>query len=314
MIEIEAASCCTCGICEKTYHPNCIPAGSAHCEDGSFICCIKKNNKGTKRGGDKTLAPPRVLRSKSNSSVESEQSMMDIIPPAFQTYLDRQEQQNKDVNAKLDQVLNLNAKVIEIEKSVNILQTQVATLLCDRAKTSYEIRNCDLVISGLPELENENLSDLLKKIAQCLSVTMEARDLLSITRLPSRNHNLESSLAGTSRQSTDTLIPLINSKRPRTIMARLSNPGLRNNFIQSMKTCKKLDSTTIIPSATISRIYINEHLPPETLDLLKKARMMVRGDQNKFVYTYHGIVHYRPARGSPAVRINTEEDLQCINQ
>lgn len=313
--EIEASTRISCGLCKLSFHPRCVPAGSSYTDDGTLVCCLSKK-KGTKRSADKALAPPRLLRSKSSSSAQPDQASTDQVPAYFQTFLEIQRKQNLEVNAKLDKVLTLNAEVTEIKKAVTSIQTEMSSHKSDRAKSAYEIRSCDLIISGLPEQVSEDLDDILKKIAECLSVAMLDRDIISIDRIQSR-YNEESSTNGLTEESTSSSAPQLSAapqpraNKPRTIIARLSNPGLRNKFIRAMRVRKNLNSSSIVPGTT-ARVFINEHLPFETLDLLKKARLLVRDHPEKFVYTNQGVIHYRPARGSPAVEISSEKDLENI--
>lgn len=317
-LEIEASTRISCGLCKLQFHLSCVPAGSSYTDDGTLVCCIIKK-KGVKRAADKCLGPPRLLRSKSGSSAEPEQATTDQVPAYFQTFMEMHRRQNEEVNAKLDQVLTMNAEVTEIKKTVSTMQTEISTYKTDRAKTAYEIRNCDLVISGLPEQVSENLDGILKKIAECLQVAMVDRDIISINRLQPRFNTEESSSAGLSQESTNSSAsqsssaPQHRANKPRTIIARLSNPGLRSNFVRAMRVRKDLNSSAIVPG-TKARVYINEHLPFETLHLLKKARLLVRDHPDKFVYTNQGVINYRPARGSPAITISSDKDLECITK
>lgn len=249
------------------------------------------------------------------------------IPPYFLIFLNRHaevtaklDKQNTAISAKLDVVLNLSTKISEIEKSVIILQDQMTKMLSTNAKMGYEMGSCDLVVSDFPESENENLETMILKTANCLNVLMDAKDIISVTRVPSQSNILTGPSISISQTSSCATVPCIPSNalpptiRPRTIMTRLSNKFLRTNFIRAMRDRRSILSTAIDPSLPSTRFYINEHLPIETLQLLKKARSLVQNDPRKSVYIYRGIIKYRSSRDSSAIEIISEDDLRKITE
>lgn len=330
---MEEMECAECIACKSFYHRNCISPNSEFTIDGALICCLNiSTKKGRKRAAESILAPARLLRSNKNTSstspIETGKSSPSAptIPDFLQSFiekqdkfLDHQARVNAEVNMKLDKLLNIGEKVVQLEQIVTTLQSQMATVMSSNAKLGYDMFSSDLVVSGFPETFDENLTDITSKIASCLDIVMEAKDIISATRIPYPTISAPRTATNSAHTSTSTTGPVTapggqpSSNWPRPFLTRLSNPFLRTSFIRAMRVKKSIIASSVNPTLPNTRFYINEHLSTGTLDLLKKARSLTRNDPNKSIYIYRGIVNYRPSKQSPATEILSENDLYIIN-
>lgn len=293
-LQIDASLLNTCVACKLAYYTACIPPTAIYTADELLVCCTnaptttrKKNSKaGT------SLSVPRVTRSASQSSVESV-NLDHPVPNSLREYL-------KSLNDKMDRVLNLAERVDRIEQNVAHNTQAINSTQHDfnmyKAQTDHALLRSELVISGLPESPSEDLVGILLTISKELKVVMEPKDVLYISR------------SSPSQPSTSD-----SSDKPRTIVANLSSPKLRTDFIQGMRLKKALYVNSDDPAMPRIRIYINEQLPPSTRWLLGRAKAMVKGDPHKYCYIYRGAVYYRPSNGAPSIAILEEKDLGKIN-
>ncbi|KAL4711316.1 hypothetical protein ACJJTC_019157 [Scirpophaga incertulas] len=63
------------------------------------------------------------------------------------------------------------------------------------------------------------------------------------------------------------------------------------------------------PSTTV---YVSDNLTPKMKHIYYLARNFARNNELKYCWTSHGNVYLRKTDGSPAVRINNEEDMDTL--
>lgn len=157
-------------------------------------------------------------------------------------------------------------------------------------------RSVNLEIQEVPEGKNENLEGLFKKLCECLQVSVADGDIKACRRVA----------------KMDT-----TSKRPRNILVSLSSQKIRDLILSSVTRFNKshakdrLNTTHIGLTGETRRIYLAEHLSPETKELHTNARKFCKDNNFKFVWVRFGQIYIRKDEQSPAIHV---KNIDCLTK
>lgn len=174
---------------------------------------------------------------------------------------------------------NLKSKVEHLTNENAALKTSVKNL------EQYSRKN-DVIINGIPKVENEEVTEIVYKVADALGVQLNEYDICNAHRLYAPE-----------------------DKTP-AIIVKLNSTIKKTNLIVKSKQIKlhgkALGLTPAFP------IYINEHLTKETLSLLNKAIDLKKRGLIVSAWTKDGKVFCRTRHESPAVHIREEASLSLV--
>lgn len=171
-----------------------------------------------------------------------------------------------------------DAAINEISEENNILRIRLETM------EQYSRRN-NLVISGIPRCENENIRELVTKLASKWKIEIPANGIMAAHRLFAK--------AGT----PDIIMKLVD----RDLISRM----IKNSKTTNLKSdCLDLQPTL--------NIYCSEHLTPYTKRILSYMKELRRSGTVKYVWTREGVVYTRRDDQSPAIRIPDEITLNQV--
>lgn len=204
------------------------------------------------------------------------------------TRFDKVEEKLQDMDTKLDNnVAEVNQKINQVHSTLstelssmkNDMSTELAKLK-DRITTLENNKNnsdkaTDLVINGIPHLEQENLRVVVSKI--CFVIKFQ--DVQSILGI----HRLKSTRQEPSVTTIGKMTPIIvkfTTKQSRRVFhmkyfAFTKIGGLKLSHVD-------IDSET--------RVYINENLSKQSLELLRKAKKLVKDGKIAGAYSYDGLI------------------------
>ena len=128
----------------------------------------------------------------------------------------------------------------------------------------YSSRNC-LVITGIPEKEDEKTDEIILDIAKKqLNVDLQPRDIDRSHRIP----------GGPIRRGNE---------KSRNIVVKFSTYNARRRVIEQKSRLKSMNN----------RIFINEQLTKKRSTLYYEARKLVKARKVKQAWTYDGLVLVR---------------------
>lgn len=145
-----------------------------------------------------------------------------------------------------------------------------------------QVRMNELVISGVPMVENENLVELMDVICKTIKFSGGGTSIESCFRLPSRT---------SSRKRTSP-----------SIMVKFWGADAKTDFYKQYFVSKRL-CTSMIGFATESRIYVNENLTKRNFEIFRMARDMK--NQGK-------ISRYNTQRGRVVIQLLGSEQSHAI--
>lgn len=151
----------------------------------------------------------------------------------------------------------------------------------------------DLVITGIPEDDSEDLNEIIKTTAAILQVHLGELDIAQANRIKSTNPN---------------------ANQPRFIYVSLESRVKRNLLFANAKVAPELLASQIQPAFPATRVYINEWQPAFINSLYRKAKEAARRCNYKYTWFSHGKIRVRRNgdQESAPIVINDEEDLAKI--
>ncbi len=195
-------------------------------------------------------------------------------------------------------------KLNELPKRVNSLEEDMAGLADDVdnwkaegqmmnnrivALEQYSRKN-NVLISGIPILQNENVREIVRSMADSMGIPVQEHDLDIVHRLPERN--------GSS-----------------VIIAKLNSRELKNAIIRSAKRTKLNSSfLKLQQEGENTPVYCEEHLVAENKKILMKAKQLKKQGSLKHVWVRDCAVRIRVTDVSRAIVVTSEEQLNEVVQ
>lgn len=195
-----------------------------------------------------------------------------------------------EISEKDNEIKKLQSDLTKSQDSLAKLQSRVSTI----EKIS---RDLNLEIHEVPESKNENLMAVFKKLCECVQVNIPDCDVRACRRVAKMD---------------------ATSKRPRNVLVTLSSQRLRDLVLSSVTRYNKahpkerLASTHIGFTGETRRIYVAEHLSPESKEVHSAARKFCRENNFKFVWVRFGQIYIRKNEQSPPVHVKNIDVLSKL--
>lgn len=181
------------------------------------------------------------------------------------------------------QLDNLEERIITIENSVKseIRESEDQEATNNRIfELERLLHSKDLIMSGLAYCENENLYEILIKIATVINAQLNLNNVTSIFRI---------------KNSDTVIIKFLSSTEKESFFLKyLKHKNLRNSDVGI--NCS-------------SRIYINESLCPHTRFLFKIAHKMKSHNWINKIFTKNGFLYVVKTEGATPMRITAKSQL-----
>lgn len=192
------------------------------------------------------------------------------------------------MNAKYDDLL-VEVKELRVVKSkFEGVVSKVAELQDRVNEIEQYSRNRNIEIKGIEERPNENLKNVICKVANKMGVeTITENDIDIVHRVSNRNN----------REPKDIVVQFKDRDRKETLMSQRKE-RVKSNEV----TNGRLDNV----------IYINEHLTPYNKMILWETKKRCREVKYKYVWPKNGKIYVRKDDKDRVYRIRNEEDIKKI--
>lgn len=229
-----------------------------------------------------------------------------------------------NISAMVDRKLatfeeSLDARLLDFEKDFDkkhsdyrkadgeAIRNEVLNSLSDRGLSSNstfetridqlerQARMNELVISGVPVVDNENLNDILMRISQSIKFPGGTDSMQSFFRLPVSNKKP----IRTNRLQTPSII------------IRFWGTQAKSDFFNLYLNKKNLCVTTLGFSAP-SRIYVNENLTKKNFEIFCLARQMKLNGRIFRFNTFNGRVFIKLLAESKLIGVESKEQLNSL--
>ncbi|CAK1589849.1 unnamed protein product [Parnassius mnemosyne] len=186
------------------------------------------------------------------------------------------------------ELLSVNKKAIEsLESKMDLLTNENRLLQLEINTNNQRDRLLNLEIVGVPEIKDEDLTNLIISIAKQSNVTISPNDILEVNRVT----------------------PKIKQQgRPKNIIAKLKSRLLKDNIISGTRK-NRLTTKDLAIHGSVRPVYVNEHLTQFNKLLLKKCRETAKLKQYQYIWTKNGRIYVRKNDTSPALHISQERDV-----
>lgn len=193
------------------------------------------------------------------------------------------------VNTLVTENAILKGNVTALEHTCARLAVQNSELSDRLGHVERNALSQDLSISGVPELENENLTSILRSIAALLAVDLSDTDVREVYRL-------ERSRA---------------TNKPRSIMVHLRSTRCRNRVLAAKRAKGSIYAYELGLQGNHAHypVYVNEHLTPSLANLVHTVRDAAKKKGYSYVWTWGGVVHVKRDASSNPIVIRSAEEL-----
>lgn len=197
-----------------------------------------------------------------------------------------------EIDAKDKRIKQLEADALRLQSSLNQVEDKLAII----DKTS---RACNIELQAVPEVKNENLLTLFKKLCSVINIPMDDTSIRCIHRVAKMDQN---------------------SKRPRNILVSLSSSYQRDQILSAAHRFNKLHRNDLLGSTHLGisgehrRIFVAEHLSPSMKSLYAECRKLAKETNYKFVWVRYGKIFVRRDESSSPIHIKTQESLKKLSR
>lgn len=207
------------------------------------------------------------------------------------------------ISNQYDDLIKTTNSILENYQSMKTecthLRSTVITLTERLNNLEQHLRDSNIEIQGMPQQRNENIVEIVRKIADVVSLKIEDRDILSCTRVASMNKD---------------------SRRPRAIVVKLSSTRRRDEFYSAVSRFNKARSTNKLSTSLLgiggdnSLIYVSEHLSPANKALHAATRAKAKHLSYKFVWVRNGRIFMRKDETSRFIHVKNQQLLDSLEQ
>lgn len=196
----------------------------------------------------------------------------------------------KTTDAIMEDNKSLKAECHQLRSTVSVMAARVETM-------EQYMRESNIEVQGIPQHKNENVVDIIEKIAEVVSFKLSDTDILTCTRVASVNKD---------------------SKRPRAIIAKLRSTRCRDEFYSAVARFNKshpnnkLNSLMLGVGGVSSPVYVSEHLSPANKALHAAARAKAKALSYKFVWVRNGRIFMRRDETANFIHVKNCEVLERL--
>lgn len=209
-----------------------------------------------------------------------------------------------DFSAKLQQLVSAAVETAVVRATeqctakIEALESELKTTKEKLSSTEKRLdqleqhsrQNC-LVISGVPEKENENTDSLMLDVAKAAGVQLSPDDI-------DRSHRMGRA----------------TGNRPRIIIAKFVSHNIRQKLFDARKdlSAHRVRDHPTLSRDVIESVYIAECLTPKNQDLLYIARQLKKRNKLWAAYSTNGKVKVKLGEKQPAKIIEATNDFHSI--
>lgn len=191
-----------------------------------------------------------------------------------------------------------NETIHSLELENTELKTAMANLNVRVNNLEQQSRSNNIEVQCMPEAKNENVYSVIKQLGKVVNCEVQDKDILYCTRIAKSNPK---------------------STRPKSIVAQLASPKLRDQLLASViqfnkgNRDKKLNCGHLGLPGVNSPVYVTEHLSPANKALHAAARTKAKEMNYKYVWVRNGKIFVRRDDGAEYLLIKNMNSLSKLS-
>lgn len=212
----------------------------------------------------------------------------------FQESLNFINEQFEDFKCRIDS----NNSIVQQLQIENVTLTSSMKGLSDRLNSlEQQLRESNVEINGLTEHRSENLANCLVQLANTVNAPINDEDIMQVTRVAKLDKT---------------------SSRPRTVVAKLSSPRVRDTLLAAVQDHNrsnpdnKLNTHHLGLGGTKAAVFVSEHLTPANKSLHAATRLKAKESKYKFVWVRNGRILTRKDETTQPLLIRSTESLKLM--
>ncbi|KOB52155.1 Zinc finger DNA binding protein [Operophtera brumata] len=212
----------------------------------------------------------------------------------FSTTTDFLASEQTDIKNK---IAERDSKIEELESESIRVQRELTSLNNRLSAVEKISRDHNVEIQGVPESRSENLLGIFKSLCTAVSTPIADNDIRGFRRVAKIDPT---------------------SDRPRNIIITLSSPRLRDLLLSAVHRYNKSNAKDMLSSRHLGitvdsrRVYVVEHISPESKQIHAASRKFARDNSYKYVWVKYGQVFLRKDDNSNAVRVKSCDYLKSL--
>lgn len=189
----------------------------------------------------------------------------------------------------------LKKELSSMEEKTEIIQARNESLNCEVESLKLQLeemqqygRNHNIQIDGIPEVNNENVYNLINRLA----IALDEPIIL--------NQHIQAAHR----------IPAKRSNKPKPLVVQFTNRQKRDTILRKAKA-KRVKTTDFLENVPVSAVFVNEHLTPYYKTLLYEAKKLKVEKDYKYVWISNSKILVRKNDES-VIRITSESGIQKL--
>lgn len=205
---------------------------------------------------------------------------------SLQVFSDVIDKANENMKKLSENYKELKKENQQIMANNNELREEVASLKLRMRQIEQYTRKSNIEIQGIPVTNSEDPVLIAIDVGKALGVELKEEDVMAAHRVPTFKPR--------------AVTPLIVQLRDRR---------LKDICIAAYKKNKKLTAKDVNQAFPNNNVYVNDHLTPETKNLLRLTKIKAKEINYKYVWCNEGKIFVRSEDGQKCIRIDSEQDL-----
>lgn len=275
-----------CHGCENNYHYECSSLSEktykamSEAKRLAWRCSVCKGSK------DSVSSRKGSVADLGDISIEQHFSELKRDIEKSQTFLsDRHDEMLVKLNSFQQLFDNMNKTIESLVKAVKEKDDIIDNLSARLNHLEQYGRNRNLELVQVEECQQENLEDVVMKVANIMDINLVANEIEAVHRLPSKPGKI------------------------RKIIVQFTSRKKRDEFV-FMKKSTKITNDDVLHNGSRTIIYVNENLTAFNSNLLWKTKGMAREKNYEFVWYRFGKILVRKCEKAPVILISRESDLE----
>lgn len=221
-------------------------------------------------------------------------SLQELLSPGLEAAVSKAlEKQDAKIAALEQELVATKTELLSAKVKLTATQEKLSTVEHQVEQMEAENRKNCLVISGVPELPDENTDELVLGVANAAGITLSIGDI-------DRSHRL-----GKQHGTID---------RPRTILVKFQSCNKRQQLFSARRelSAHRVRENPVLTPQVLQGVYLTDFLTQKNQHLLFVCRQLRKRKQLWASYSSNGKVKARLAEDQPARPVNSISDLQAI--
>ncbi|XP_048481486.1 uncharacterized protein LOC125489517 [Plutella xylostella] len=220
------------------------------------------------------------------SDIKELKSDISDMKTTFKANMDELTTKVSELDGRVSTLEQLQGEVCELKKTLNEISE-------DNRRNDQWVRRSNIQINGVPQKSNENLINVVKKLAAVSGFTLNAEtDIDFVTRVAVRKD--------------------ADQKQPKPIILKMQARYKKDDFMAALQKLKTLKASDIGILDSDNRIYINDHLSAHNKFLLQQAKLKSKQKGYTYCWVRNCTVMVRRDATSPVIHVSTIDSLNKI--